>query len=127
MRTPIPAALVLLVLVCGFQPALAASLAATAARVGAGTGAVTACDGDGFVFHHVIDTSGRITTVSVVGIHASCAGGRLRLTLTSGTTSVGAGSAVLPSSGFGGTIDVSISPQPLSSGVSAVHASLEGS
>ena len=129
MRTRAPAALAivfLLVLAGGSETGAAASLPATSARLAAGTGVVSPCDGDGFAFHHVIDTSGRITTVSVVGIDAACAGGTLRLTLTNGTTSVGGGSANLPSVAFGGTIDVTISPQPLSSGVSAVYASLEG-
>ena len=110
----------------GLQAGVAASMTTTAARVGAGTATVAACDGDGFAFHHVIDSAGRIVTVTATGIHASCAGGTLRVALVNGTASVGSGSIVLPSSGFTGTADVSISQQPASTGVTAVHAVVEG-
>ena len=126
MRRRLPVLLVLAASIGFPQLGAAAGLTTTAARLGAGSGPVTACDGDGFVFRHVVDTTGRITTVSTTGIHASCAGGTLRITLVNGTASVGSGSAILPSSGFTGTADVSISPQPLSSGVTAVQAVVEG-
>ena len=126
MRRRISFVVIVLAAVFALQTGAAASLTTTAARLGAGTSAVSACDGDGFTFRHVIDTSGRITTVTTTGIHLSCAGGTLRVTLVNGTASVGSGSVVLPSSGFTGTADVTISPQPLSSGVTAVHAAIEG-
>ena len=126
MRRRVLPLVIVLAVVFGLQPAAAASLTATAARVGAGIAAVLPCDGDGFAFHHVIDTTGQITTVTTTGIHASCGGGTLRITLVNGASSVGAGSAVLPSSGFTGTADVAISPQPLSTGVTAVYAVVEG-
>lgn len=125
MRRGVQLLLIPLALACGLQAGAAASLTTTAGRVGAGTAAVSACD-DGFAFRHVIDTSGRITTVTTAGIHASCAGGTLRITLVSGSSGVGSGSVLLPSSGFTGTADVAISPQPLSSGVTAVYAVVEG-
>jgi hypothetical protein len=126
MRRWVQLSLIVLAVACGLQGGAAASLTTTAARLGAGTAAVTACDPNGFAFHHVIDTAGRITTVSATGIHASCAGGTIRLTVVNGTSSVGSGSASLPSSGFTGTVNVTISPQPLSTGVTAVHAAVEG-
>jgi hypothetical protein len=109
-----------------FELAAAASLPTTAATLGAGTAAVSACDTDGFTFRHTIDTSGRITTVTVGSMAAGCAGGTLRVTLTDGTTSVGEGSAALPSVGFSGSAAVTMSPTPLSSTVTAVHAVVEG-
>ena len=126
MRRRAQLLLLALAVAWGLQAGFAAGLTTTAARIGAGTAAVSACDGDGFAFHHVIDTAGRIVTVTTTGIHASCAGGTLRVTLVNGTASVGSGSVVLPSSGFTGTADVSISPQPASTGVTAVHAVVEG-
>ncbi len=126
MQRRLPGLLILVVSVGCLQVGVAAGLTTTAARLGAGTGAVAACDGDGFTFKPVIDTSGRITTVTTSGIHGACAGGTLRLTLVNGTASVGSGSVALPSAGFSGSADVSISPQPLSSGVTAVHAAIEG-
>ena len=118
--------LITLTVAFGLQGGAAASLTTTAARLGGGTAAATACDPNGFAFHHVIDTAGRITTVSATGIHASCSGGTIRLALLNGTSSVGSGSASLPSVGFTGSVNVAISPQPLSTGVTAVHAVVEG-
>ena len=126
MPRRLPSLLLLVVSVGCLQLGVAAGLTTSAARLGAGTSAVAACDADGFTFQPVIDTSGRITTVTTSGIHGACAGGTLRVTLVNGTASVGAGSVALPSVAFSGTADVSISPQPLSSGVTAVHAAIEG-
>jgi hypothetical protein len=125
-RRGLSAAVAALAIAASVHGAFAASLAATVPRLGSGTVAVTACDANGFTFAHSIDTAGRITSVTVSGIDAACAGGTLRLTLTNGTTSAGSGSTSLPSSGFSGTASVAISPQPLSSGVSLVYAVVEG-
>src|SRR5712691_4006064 len=76
---------------CLLLLASASSLAVSAGSLGAGWAAVSACQGGGFVLAYTINTSGQITTVNVSGIAAACAGGTLRLTLTNGTTSVGAG------------------------------------
>ena len=126
MRRRILVLTIVLTVALGLQAGAAASLTASAARLGGGSVAVTSCDAGGFVFHHVINSSGRIATVTVTGIHASCAGGTLRVTLVNGATSVGSGSVVLPSSAFTGTADVTISPLPLSTGVTAVYAAIEG-
>jgi hypothetical protein len=126
MRRRAQLLLLALAVAWGLQAGVAASLATTTAGVGAGTAAVASCDGDGFAFHLVIDTAGRIVTVTAIGIHVSCAGGTLRVTLVNGTASVGSGSVALPSSGFTGTADVPVSPQPASTGVTAVHAVVEG-
>ena len=126
MLRPLQLASLVLVLVGAFQVAAAASLTAAAARLGVGTAPVLACDGDGFVFKHVIDTAGRITSVTVSGIDASCGGGTLRLTLVNGSAGVGSGSVGLPSSGFTGTATVTVSPQPASTAVTAVSAVVEG-
>ena len=98
----------------------------SANRLGGGTAAVNACDPDGFAFAAVIDTSGRITSVTVSGIHAACAGAVLRLTLANGTTSAGSGSVTLPSSGFTGSASVTVSPTPLSTAVDRILAVAEG-
>jgi hypothetical protein len=95
-------------------------------QLGAGTGIVGACDGDGFTFAAAIDTAGNITAVTVSGINAGCAGAILRVTLASGTASVGSGSTTLPSSGFTATATVSVSPTPASTGVDRIFAVAEG-
>lgn len=94
--------------------------------LGAGTAVVGACDNDGFTFAATIDTSGKVTTVSVSGIDIACTGAILRVTLTSGTTSVGSGSVTLPSSGFTGSAGVTVSPTPASTGVDGIFAVVEG-
>lgn len=106
--------------------AAAAALPTTAAPLAGGTAAVNACDPDGFTFRHAVDTSGRISNVTVGSMAGTCAGGTLRVTLANGTTSVGSGTAALPSVGFNGSATVSMSPTPLSSGVTAVYAVVEG-
>jgi hypothetical protein len=108
------------------QAGVATGLVTTAAGLGAGTAAIPACDGDGFTFRYTINAAGRVSSVNVSGIDGSCAGGTLKVTLVNGVAAVGSGSVSLPSSGFTGAADVAISPQPLSDGVTAVHASLEG-
>jgi hypothetical protein len=123
---PLQLVLLLLALAGAFQVAAAASLTAASARLGAGTAPVLACDGDGFVFRHTIDTAGHITSVAVSGIDPSCAGGTLRLTLVNGSANVGSGSVGLPSSGFSGAATLSVSPQPASTAVTAVSAVVEG-
>jgi hypothetical protein len=106
--------------------AVAASMSVTSGRLGGGTATVNRCDPDGFTFLPALDTSGRVTTVRVMSIAAACAGGTLRLTLANGTTSVGSASTTLPSSGFTGSVTVTVSPNPLSTNVTAIHAVVEG-
>jgi hypothetical protein len=106
--------------------AVAASMSVTSASLGAGTAAVNRCDPDGFTFLPALDSSGRIATVRVTSIAAGCAGGKHRLTLANGTASVGSGSTTLPSSGFTGSATVTVSPDPLSMSVTAIHAVVEG-
>lgn len=98
----------------------------SAGPLGAGTATVNSCDANGFAFAATIDTSGRITSVTVSGIDASCTGATLRVTLASGTTSVASGSTALPSSGFTGSASVTVSPTPLSTGVDRIFAVAEG-
>jgi hypothetical protein len=118
--------LILLAIVGSLQMAAASSLPTTSARLGAGTAAVTACDGDGFTFKLTVNGIGRVSNVNVTGVNAACAGGTLKVTLVNDSANVGAGAASLPSSGFTGTVDVAISPQPLSDGVTAVVSAVEG-
>ncbi|MGH2489357.1 MAG: hypothetical protein ACRDFR_07055, partial [Candidatus Limnocylindria bacterium] len=108
------AAVATLAAVAVFELGVAASLPTSAGTLGAGTTTVSACDTNGFTFRHTIDTSGRITTVTVGSMDVGCAGGTLRVTLTNGTTGVGEGTVALPSVGFSGSAAVSMSPTPMS-------------
>lgn len=126
MRRLLLAATAPTVAVLALSLATASSMPLAAPSVGAGTAAVSACDTDGFTLRHTVDTSGRLTIVTVGSMASTCAGGTLRLTATNGTTSVGAGTASLPSSGFTGSAAVTLSPQPLSSAVTAIYLAVEG-
>jgi hypothetical protein len=126
MRAPSTVAICVIVAFACLDLAAAAALPTTVARFAGGTATVSACDPNGFAFRHTVDTTGRITTVTVSSIAAACAGGTLRLTLTNGTTSVGAGSAMLPSVGFAGSAALAISPAPVSSQVTALYMVIEG-
>jgi len=106
--------------------AFATSIPTTVGTLGAGTAAVNACDSDGLTYRYAVDTSGKITTVTVGSIALACAGGTLRLTLTNGTASVGSGSIALPSSGFSGSVSIALSPAPASDQVTAAYAVIEG-
>lgn len=104
----------------------AAGLGITATRLGSGSANVSACGSSNFTFQYTIDVSELITSVDVGNIPLSCAGGRLRIALVNGVTSVGSGSVTLPTSGFAGSATVSLNPTPIASQVTAVFASVEG-
>jgi hypothetical protein len=107
--------------------AAAAGLTLASARLGAGGTAVSTCDSDGFTFQNTLDLSGAVTSVTVSGINAACAGGSLNLTLANFSgASIGSGSASLPASGFTGSVTVSISPQPQPNQVSRYVATVTG-
>ena len=126
MRPRVAAPLIAIAIVFRLQLASATSLPTTSARLGAGSASVAACDENGFIFRLSVDTTGRVVNVNTSGIHSSCAGGMLSVTLVNGAANVGSGAVALPLSGFTGTSDIAISPQPLSTGISAVHASVVG-
>ena len=118
--------LIVVAIAWSVHPGVASNLPMTATRIGGGTAAVTACDSNGFTFRLAVNAASRVPSVNVSGIHASCAGGTLRVTLVNAGSDVGSGSAALPSSGFSGTADISISPLPTSDGITAVVAVIEG-
>jgi hypothetical protein len=106
--------------------AFAVTLPTSVPTLGAGAAAVSACDSDGFSYRYTVDTSGKITAVTVGSIAGTCAGGTLRITLTNGTASVGSGSAALPAVGFSGSAAVTLSPAPASNQVTAAYTAIEG-
>ena len=117
---------VLILALAGGSIAIAASVSISAGRLGAGSASIAACDANGFSYGPTIDTSGRITSITVSGIDTGCAGATLRVTLTSGTTDVATGSGSLPSSGFTGSAVVTVSPNPLSTAVNRIYGIAEG-
>jgi len=94
--------------------AAAASLGVTSLALGAGNSSISACDPDGFTFSRSVNSSGQITSMTVSGIAAACAGGTLTLTITdTSDASIGSGSAALPSTGFSGSASITPSPTPV--------------
>ena len=126
MRLPSPISVAVLVAVIATETAAASALPTTPAPLAGGSATVSSCDSDGFTYRYSVNTSGQVTSVVVGSVSSTCAGGVLRLTLTNGSTSVGSGSASLPSSGFTGSATISVSPTPLSSGVTALYIAIEG-
>jgi hypothetical protein len=107
--------------------AAAASIGVASGSLGAGNSAIGACDPDGFTFTRVVNNSGAITSLTIGGIAAACAGGTLSVNLTnSSNASIGSATASLPSSGFGGSATVTPSPAPTASSVNAYRASIVG-
>ena len=115
-------ALVLFLLQSGY----ASNLNVTTIKLGAGSAGVAVCDPDGLSFRYTSNNAGQVTQVSVTDIHAACAGGTLKVTLSNGSASVGTGSVSLPASGFTGTASVSLSPQPAATVITAARAAIEG-
>jgi len=126
MRRSLLTAVASIATVAAIGVAVASAMPVVAQPIGAGTATVAACDTDGLTYRHAVDTSGRLTGVTVGSMAAACAGGTLRLTVTNGATSVGEGTASLPPSGFTGSASVTLSPQPLSSAVTALYVVVEG-
>jgi hypothetical protein len=125
MRTLLPIALVVVAVLAG--SAAGAATVLSSAPLGSGKATVSRCDSDGFKYTNTLDTSGNVTAVTVAGINLACAGGALSLTLaSSGGTSLGAGSASLPSSGFSGSATVAVSPQPAVGSIAVYHAAIAG-
>jgi hypothetical protein len=96
--------------------------------IGAGAAPVAACDADGFGVSYAV-TGSTVTSATIDGIaDPGCEGGTLSLTVADGTTSVGSGTATVPTDA--GTADnsvtVPLSPQPPASQVTQVHVVVAG-
>ena len=106
--------------------AVATGLPTTASSLGAGTAALVVCDGNGYAATYQQNASGQLTSVTLTNINAGCAGGTARVTLLNGSTVVGSGTASLPSSGFSGTVVVSLSSTVSPTSVTTLAAVIDG-
>lgn len=106
--------------------AVASGLPTTASSLGAGTAALVACDGNGYSATYQQNASGEITSVTLLNVNAGCAGGTARVTLLSGSSVAGSGSADLPSNGFTGMVVVSMSSPVNPSSVTRMAAAIDG-
>src|SRR5919109_3445244 len=106
--------------------AVATGLPITATSLGAGTAALVPCDGNGYSVTYQQDASGELTSVTLANINAGCAGGTARVTLLNGSTVIGSGTASLPSSGFTGTVVVSLSSAVNPTSVTKTAAVIDG-
>ena len=77
--------------------ASAATMPTVTGKVGGGSASVGRCDADGFTTNFTT-SGGRITSVTVGGIAAGCAGGSLRVTITQGNASAATGGPLTISS-----------------------------
>jgi len=91
--------------------------------VGNSAGSVSPCDANGFTFSYST-SAGNVTSVTVGGIDAACAGGSLVLTLTDSTgASIGGGGPVAVA---GTSVNVSPSPQPYAGAVQGARVVITG-
>jgi hypothetical protein len=94
--------------------AAAATLGTSARIVQSGNAAVAKCQTSAFTFTNTLSGS-NIASVSVGGITSACASGGLTLNVTNSSgTSIGAGTASVPSNCSGCAVSVALSPQPAS-------------
>jgi hypothetical protein len=96
--------------------------------IGAGSATVAGCDANGFSVSYAT-SGGNVSSATVSGIaDPGCEGGALSLTVANGATSVGSGSATVPTDA--GTVDnsvtVPLSPQPPAAQVNQVHVAVAG-
>jgi hypothetical protein len=105
----------------------AATLGVSPGGLGAGSGSVGACDGDGVATTYAdswdaTDKRYEVTSVTVTGINDACDGKTLKAALTdSSNVNLGDGSVTVPT-GAGTTATVStLSTNPAASSVSNVH------
>lgn len=106
--------------------AVATGLPTTASSLGAGTAALVPCDGNGYSATYQQNASGQLTSVTLVNINAGCAGGTARVTLLNGSTVAGSGTANLPTSGFTGSVVVTLSSTVNPSSVTKMAAVIDG-
>ena len=103
--------------------AFAAGFPLVPSAVGTGSGAVSACDTDGFTISYTT-ASGNVTQAVVGGIAAACAGGSLQLTLTdSSGASIGSGGPVTVA---GTTATVPLATQPYAGSVAGFQVAISG-
>jgi hypothetical protein len=95
----------------------------SAARLGSGSAAVRACDTDG-VSTSYTTSAGKVVSVTVSALAATCIGGTLTLTLTgAGDVGIGTGG---PSTVTGSALDLPLPAPPDAAAVTGVHVVIEG-
>ncbi len=103
--------------------ASAASLGLSTNTLGAGSANVQTCDSDGVSATYTV-TSGNVTAVTIDGIAAACAGGRLKVTLAdSSGAAIGSGGPTVVAAT---SESVSVNPQPAAANVAQLHVVIEG-
>lgn len=103
--------------------AFAAGFPLVPSAVGTDSGAVAACDTDGFTISYTT-ASGNVTQAVVGGINAACAGGSLELTLTDASgAQIGTGPAVAVA---GASATVALSTQPYAGNVAGFQVVITG-
>ena len=104
------------------RAAAAASLGAASPPLAAASAQVAACDSDGVGFTRTLNGS-QVATITVTSIDAACAGGALNLTVVDASkAAIGGGTATIS----GSSAQVTLSPQPSVSAITAYAISIVG-
>jgi hypothetical protein len=106
--------------------AVAAGLPTTAKSLGSGTTSLVPCDGNGVGLTYQFNASAQLTSVTINSIDAGCAGGTASVTLLNGSSIIGSGTASLPSSGFTGTVVVTLPSTVNPTSVTKTAAAIDG-
>jgi hypothetical protein len=103
--------------------AIARPVTGTSKTIGSGVAAVATCGSlTSMVIKYTI-SAGTVTTLAFTGIPTTCNAGLLSATVTSGTTSIGAGGPVAVASG---AATVTLSPAPATGSVTNVRIVIVG-
>ncbi len=103
--------------------AIAGPVSGTSKTVGSGVTAVATCGNLASMVIGYTISSGTVTTLKFTSIPTTCNAGLLSATVTSGTTSIGAGGPVAVATG---AATVTLSPAPATGSVTNVHVVIVG-
>ena|SRR5438105_4057575 len=108
--------------------AAAATLGVSSTSAGAASTAVPACDTDGFTYPvRAVNSSHFVTSLTVGGVSAVCAGSTLTVNLADATgASIGSGSAAIAAAFAGGSVVVTIASSTAASSISGYRVAIVG-
>ena len=108
--------------------AAAATLGVSSQTAGAASAAVPACDTDGFTYPvRAVNASHFVTSLTVGGVAAACAGSTLTVNLADGTgASIGNGSVAIAAGFAGGSVVVTITSSTAATSISGYRVAIVG-
>jgi hypothetical protein len=108
--------------------AAAATLGTSSSSVGAASATVAACDTDGFTYPaRVVNSSHFVTSLTVAGVNAACAGSTLTVNLADASgASIGSGTAAIAAGFGGGNVVVTITSSTAASSIAGYRIAIVG-